>query len=210
MDEFDQIEADFMEQHPGYATASPAVANQLQVFPMSMANEYPLAQVMPVAPEPILQRRIVGVPVWGWGLGAVGVAGLAYWFLGRNKVTANPETASDSTEDLPSLPSGWQPSRSGFGERLKACLQKCGVADQTTIYIDADDAQKKLVQVSPLVTIQCKTKPPMKDLEKLAKREGLSAIEHDAGVVGFYPGTGKKGKSWEGYVDDLRDAGQKV
>lgn len=180
----------------------------MQLFPMSLANEYPLAQVMPVVSEPLLQRRVVGVPMWGWGLGVVSAAGLAYWFFGRSKVTANPEAAD--TEDLPALPSSWQPSRSGFGERLKVCLQKCGVAEQTTIYIDADDAQKKLVQVSPLVTIQCKTKPPMKDLEKLAKREGLTAVEHDKGVVGFYPGTGKKGKTWEGYVDSLRDDGQKV
>jgi hypothetical protein len=51
---------------------------------------------------------------------------------------------------------------------------------------------------------------PIKELDKFAKREGLTAVEHEGGVVGFYPGGGKKGKAWEEYIDDLRDAGQKV
>lgn len=210
MDEFDKIEADFMEAHPGYA-ADIAPASPMQIFPMSIATEHPLSQVHVPPPEvPIHQRRFAGVPAWGWGLGVVGAAGLAYWLYSRKSMTANTGDDSASTDAGDTTPEGWRPSRSGFGEHLKKCLEKAGALGQTTIWIDADDAQKKLPQVSPLVTIQCKTTVPLKELEKLAKREGLSAIEHDAGVVGFYPGKGKKGKEWESYVDDLRDAGQRV
>jgi hypothetical protein len=219
MDLFDQIETEYMEQHPGYAPPSMRQHDdvpQVPLYPLSMAQQqYPLAQVAP-APEPVLQRRVAGVPVWGWGLGVVGAAaGVAYYWYTKNggKVEKNggEESSSDEGSGLPRLPAGWKPSRSGFGDRLQVCLQKAGVADKTVVFIDADEAARKLKQVSPLVTIQCKgAKPPIRDLDKLAKREGLSAVEHDAGVVGFYPGGGKKGKAWEQYIDDLRDEGQKV
>jgi hypothetical protein len=210
MDEYDQIEAEYMEQHPGHAPPS----MQMQLFPLSIAQQqaHSLAQIpTQTAPESLLQRRLAGVPVWGWGLGAVG-AGLAYYFFTKNKdaVAKNPGD-SEGGSSLPALPAGWSPSRSAFGDRLRVSLQKNGVGDKTTIYTDADDAAKKLKQVSPLVTIHCKgVKPPIKELDKLAKREGLSAVEHEGGVVGFYPGGGKKGKAWEDYIDALRDEGQKV
>jgi hypothetical protein len=207
MDEFDQIEADYMEQHPGQAPPS----MQMQLYPLSMAQQqqYPLAQVPP--PEPLLQRRMAGVPVWGWGLGAAAAAGLAYYLLNKNKAVAkNPEDESSSESAFPALPAGQRASRTGFCDRLNPFLQKNGIADKTVVYSDADEAAKKLKQVSPLVTIHCKVKPPIKELDKFAKREGLTAVEHEGGVVGFYPGGGKKGKAWEEYIDDLRDAGQKV
>ena len=207
MDEFDQIEADYMEAHP--ASAPPSM--QMQLYPLSMAQQqqYPLAQVPP-PPEPNLQRRMAGVPVWGWGLGAA-AAGLAYYLLNKSKTVAkNPGDESSSGADFPALPAGQRASRTGFCDRLKPFLQKNGIADKTTVYSDADEAAKKLKQVSPLVTIHCKVKPPIKELDKFAKREGLTAVEHENGVVGFYPGGGKKGKAWEEYIDDLRDAGQKV
>jgi hypothetical protein len=209
MDEYDQIEAEYMEKHPGHATP----AMQMQLYPMSMAvhqQEYPLAQA-PAAPEPLLQRRVAGLPVWGWGLGLLAAGGAAYLLLKKKKeVEKNGDDDASGGADLPALPAGWQPSRSGFGDRLKVVLSKNGIADKTTIYVDADEAKKKLKQVSPLVTIQCKTKPPVKELDKFAKREGLTAVEHESGVVGFYPGGGKKGKAWEEYIDALRDDGQKV
>lgn len=207
MDEFDRIEAEYMEQHPGQAPPS----MQMQLYPLSMAQQpqqYPLAQVAPASP--ILSRRIAGLPVWGWGLGAVG-AGVAYYLFTKNKVEKNTgESESTGSSDLPALPPGQRASRSGFCDRLGPFLQKNGIADKTTVYSDADEAAKKLKQVSPLVTLHCKAKVPIKELDKFAKREGLTAVEHEGGVVGFYPGGGKKGKAWEEYIDDLRDAGQKV
>lgn len=212
MDEFDQIEAEYMEQHP--ALAPPSM--QMQVYPLATVPQYPLAQVpanVVASPEPLLQRRIVGVPVWGWGLGVIG-AGLAYYFLSKNggKVEANPsvEATSGSDDQTASAP-GWKTSRTEFGNKLQPWLQKHGLSDKTTVYIDADMARKKLKQVSPLVTIQCKgVRIPIKELDKFARREGLSAVEHGDGVVGFYPGGGKKGKAWEQYIDDLREEGQEV
>lgn len=213
MDEFDQIEADYMEQHPGHATPS----MQMQLYPMALAQQqqYPLAQVPSVEPaQPFLQRRVAGLPVWGWGLGVAGLGVAAFFVFQQQKqkqVEKNTGEAAGDSGPLPALPSGWQPSRSEFGKRLHLHLQKNGIAEKTTIYTDADDAKKKLKQVSPLVTIQCKgVAVPIGELEKLAKREGLTAIEHDAGVVGFYPGGGKKGKSWEEYIDALREEGQSV
>jgi hypothetical protein len=210
MDEYDQIEADYMDKHPGHATPG----MQMQLYPLSMVQQqqpqmYPLAQV-PATPEPLLQRRLAGVPVWGWGLGLIAAGGAAFFFLNKKKKVEKNGGESDSGGDLPALPAGWQPSRSGFGDRLKVVLHKNGIADKTTIYTDADEATQKLKQVSPLVTIQCKTKAPLKELDKFAKREGLSAVEHEGGVIGFYPGGGKKGKAWEEYIDALRDDGQKV
>jgi hypothetical protein len=209
MDQYDQIEAEYMERHPAQAPPS----FQMQLYPMSMAQQqsYPLAQVPPA--EPFLQRRMAGLPVWGWGVGVAGL-GFAYYLYTQTQVAKNPDgSPSESTGsgDSPALPAGWRPSRSGFCDRLHPFLQKNGIAEKTTVYGDADDAAKKLKQVSPLVTIQCKAaKVPIKELDKFAKREGLSAVEHEAGVVGFYPGGGKKGKAWEEYIDALREEGQKV
>lgn len=227
MDEIDQIENDWWEKHP--MTAPPSAQAQLQLYPMDMAGQpYGLAQT-PVQPEPLLARRIVGVPVWGWGLGLGGAALAYYLWQQQQKVTRNPGggVGSPRGDDDDSGSGGVQTSRTTLGGKIRMCLQKNGVtskivdgsgktiagsdADKTTIYTDADEAKKKLKQVSPLVTIQCKgVRPPMKELDKLARRDGLSAIEHDSGVVGFYPGGGKKGKEWERYVDALRDEGQTV
>lgn len=213
MDEYDRIEQEFMDQHPGYATPVMQMHQHgLQLYELPGSPEtYPLAQTP--APEPIYQRRLAGIPVWGWGLGALGALGALYFYTQQRQVTKNGEDSSESGEDSSSarLPSGWQPSRSAFGDRLRSHLQKNGLADKTTIWTDADEAQKKLKQVSPLVTIQCKaTKIPLAELDKFAKREGLSAVSHTDGVVGFYPGGGKKGKQWEEYIDALREEGQKV
>lgn len=218
MDEYDQIEQDFMERHPGHAarmTESGEQTQQMQFFPMEIANQqYPLAQVPPPA-EPLLSRRLAGVPVWGWGVGLAGAAGIAFYLLSQKKVTKNPSDENESpalgSGDEEPRRGGFQASRSEFAGKLRGCLQKNGIEAQTTIYPDADDAKKKLKQVSPLVTIQVKgAKVPLKALDTFAKRDGLTAIEHDAGVVGFYPGGGKKGKAWEEYVDALRDEGQSV
>jgi hypothetical protein len=206
MDEYDLIEAEYMARHPAQAPPS----FQMQLFPLGNMAQHPLAQVPPPT-EPLLRRRVAGLPVWGWGLGVVGAASFAYYLFTQKKVTANDGDSSSGSADLPALPAGWEPSRTGFCTRLQPFLQKNGIADKTTVYSDADDAAKKLKQVSPLVTIQCKaTKVPIKELDKFAKREGLTAVEHDAGVVGFYPSGGKKGKSWEEYIDALREEGQKV
>jgi len=210
MDEYDQIEAEFLDRHPGYAPSM--TPPQMQVFPLSLAQEqaYPLAQTPPPA-EPLLTRRVAGVPVWGWGAGAVVVGGIAYYFLTKEKSVAKNTGDAVGGEDLPALPAGWSPSRGKFCDRLKPQLTKLGIGQSTTVYSDADDAKKKLKQVSPLVTLQCKgVKVPIRELDKIAKREGLTAVEHEQGVVGFYPGGGKKGKEWEEYIDALREAGQEV
>lgn len=215
MDEYEQIEMEWMERHPGLAP--PSIAQQMQLYPMPVSTPmYPLAQV-PTTPEPaapLLQRRLAGIPVWGWGLAAGGL-GLAYYLLsGSKKVEANPSSGESGVGDTSesSESSAWRPSRSAFGDRLRLNLQKNGIAEKTVVYTDADEARKRLKQVSPLVTIQCKgvAKIPVKELDKFARREGLTAVEHDSGIVGFYPGGGKKGKAWEEYIDALRDEGQEV
>ena len=73
-----------------------------------------------------------------------------------------------------------------------------------------DDAAKKLKQVSPLITFKVEGAYKIDgELTKLCKREGLQAIAHDDGSVGLYPASsGKRGKEWETYVDELRDAGE--
>lgn len=208
MDEFDQIEADYMEQHPAHAPPS----MQMQLYPLSLVQQHSLAQVAQQAPaEPLLQRRVAGLPVWGWGL-VVGGAGVAYYLFTKSQASVAKNTGDDESSEsaFPALPPGQRASRTDFCNRLHPILQKNGIADKTTVYSDADEAAKKLKQVSPLVTIHCKAKPPIKELDKFAKREGLTAVEHEGGVVGFYPGGGKKGKAWEEYIDDLREAGQKV
>lgn len=207
MDEYDQIEADWMERHP--SQMSPGM--QVQLFPLSLAQPLPLSQVAPEPEPPILQRRVAGLPVWGWGLGVVG-AGVAYWLYSKSQsVTPNTGAGEDLGGDDSPPAEGWKTSRTSFCQKLRPFLQKNGIMDKTTIYDDADEAAKKLKQVSPLVTIQCKAaKVPLKELDKFARREGLTATAHDNGVVGFYPAGGKKGKAWEEYIDALREEGQKV
>ncbi len=214
-DEYDQIEAEFMERNPGYAARMTENVDpqQMQLYPLTLAQQYPLAQV-PAPTEPLLTRRVAGLPVWSWGVGVVGAAAAAYYYYTttQKKVTPNTSTpALGSGDDDVSSSGGFRTSRGEFAGKLKSVLQKNGIAAQTTIYDDADAAKKKLKQVSPLVTMQCKgARVPLKELDRFAKREGLTAVEHDAGVVGFYPGVGKKGKAWEQYIDDLRNDGQEV
>lgn len=214
MDEFDLMEEELMRRFPQeqeqelpvFPMAPPA---PMQLFPLTPGQEFPLAQTPPA--EPLLQRRIAGLPVWGWGVGLAAAGGLWWYFNNKRESVTPNEGDSSSGGDVPALPAGWRPSRSAFGDRLRGFLQKNGISDKTQVWTDADEAQKKLKQVSPLVTIQCKApKVPVKELDKFAKREGLSAVEHGEGVVGFYPGGGKKGKAWEEYIDALRDEGQQV
>jgi len=216
------MEQEFYDHH----RALQAQGEQPQFYPLSYAQQgpAPLAQA-PAPDQSLLTRQFGPLQVWGWGALAL-IGGGAYYFYSQSqkKPAKNGEGGGEVEANGSSHEGtgGFRTSRSEFAGKLRGYLQKNGHADvvlydptsrrtgSMTIFGDADDAKKKLKHVSPLVTMQCKTRPPVKDLDKFAKREGLSAVEHEDNVVGFYPGGGKKGKAWEQYIDDLRDDGQEV
>ncbi len=220
MDEFDRIEAEWEAKHPNWrrdAEEDDEDGAQLPFYPLSPSQQYPLAQVPPTGPatasEPVLTRRIGPLPVWGWALLTVVGGGVGYYFYSQKdekKVTRNRGSSNEGMGDDAEPSTGFRTSRSEFADKLHGHLRKNGMAEKVTIYRDADEAKKKLKQVSPLVTIKCQMRPPLKELDRFAKREGLTAIEHDDNAVGCYPRGGNKGKAWEDYTDALRDDGQEV
>lgn len=201
----------------------PAVAGQV---PMSGAPVYPIYPVpgmgqssaQPGPSESLLTRQMGPLPMWGWGLLAagVGVGGFFWWQSQQKKVEPNSPDG-DAEPSRPALGAGeesgggWSPSRSRFGDQLRRYFTRKGMADRCAIYTDADEAKKKLKHVSPLVTIKVEGAfKADKDMEKLCRREGLSAVAHEDGSIGFYPTESKKGREWEEYIDALRDEGQTV
>jgi len=238
MDELDQMDQDAldnMRMREAHAQQE-AEAQQAQLYPLSYAT-HPLAQVPatqpPAVPTPapssLLTMPIGPLPLWGWGAIALLGGGAWYLYSKSSKVSKNDGDGSGTGYVSPNGSSDgggrFETSRSGFASKLRGYLQKNGHADAVVfdpkdprrtgsivIYGDADDAKKhKLKHVSPLVTMQCKGgRLKLADLDRFAKREGLSAVEHESDIVGFYPGGGRKGKAWEEYVDALRDDGQTV
>jgi len=193
-------------------------------YPLSLAQGVlpgtigPTGPVQPATDGNILTARYAGVPGWGWGLITIGVLGGGYYLYKHGMTTPNEGEKDD--DDRPALPpppadeGGWSPSRTRFGHQLTSFIGKRGLpAKDIKVYTDADEAKRYCKPVSPLITLKCSTSTtlPMADLEKLCKKEGLTATDHGSGVVGLYPNpTGKRGRAWERYIDDLRDDGQTV
>lgn len=193
----------------------------LPVYSLALAQTPSLA---PTTGDGLLGRKLGPLPVWGWGLAALGV-GVGGYFLWQQtssgkKISANGRD-DDSDNDggrvtRPALPSGDEDdgprtSRGDFAERLNGYFMRKGIGDKVHVFDDADEASKKLKQVSPLVNLKCEVAfKPDKDLEKICKREGLQPIAHPDGSIGFYPAKGKRGDAWKRYIDLLRDDGQKA
>ena len=180
----------------------------LPTYPLALAQ----AEVAEAAAGSFLTRPVGPLPVWGWGLTVAGLGALGYFVYRSTKEEVTPNDGESEPRQLPaSTGSGkWEPSRGAFADQLRPWLDQRGLGKASTVYETAEDAAKKLKHVSPLVTMKCTAEVPLKDLEKFCKAEGLLPIAHEGGVIGFYPGTGKRGKAWEDYVDLLRDDDQEV
>jgi hypothetical protein len=192
---------------------------------------YPLQMARPApAQDPdqgLLRRTYGGVPGWAWGLMGLSVLGGGYMYYRSRNLQANGEAGSGGSEpETPALGDvvpmaanalgsgqGWSPSRSGFASALERYFGKKGMGAHVKVWVDADDAKKAGMKfVSPLLNIEVKTGGIKLDeaLQKVCRREGLNAIQHQDGSIGLYPHTGKRGKAWEEYIDALRDDGQQV
>lgn len=223
MDEFDQIENEYLERVEARRAPSqpyPLVSPQPPQMPAIPLYDISLAQApeQQAQQEPLLTRKVAGLPVWGWGLLSVAGLGLGiYAWKQSGKVESNPEPESERPEPRAALPAStgdWSPSRSRFGESLERWAKGRSIpASQITVYTDADEAKRHVKPVSPLVTLKCSTsiKVPMDELQKLCAEEGLCATDHGGGVIGFYPAeSGSRAQEWESYIDALRDEGQTV
>lgn len=179
-----------------------------------------------------LKRRWGPLPTWAWLLVGGGVAGGGYWYWKKSQ-GAPTKNGSGGDEDEPPkigqrMPvlsngdgdheeagGGWAPSRSSFAAKLQGYFDKKGLAPHVVVWHDAEDARDKgkMRVLSPLVNVQVKDAKTVKvdtALQRWARREGLDPRTHQDGSIGFYPHTGKRGKAWESYIDDLRDDGQSV
>lgn len=173
-----------------------------QVFPLGQAPQQ----------DGLLTRRVLGVPVWGWAslVTVVGGGTAAWWFLTQREVKKND--AESSSPALPaSLDDGeWGPSRTVIADALRHYYIRKGQG--TALILKAEDAKKKrLPHVSPVITVKLDGKGVIdKELQRICKREGLSPLVHADGTIGLYPASGKKGREWEKYIDELRDHGQEA
>lgn len=186
----------------------------------------PIGQVQPG--EGLLLKKLGPLPVWSWGLIALGVTTsgyFAYKAMKGSKPKANGEEESSTpkigemiskalaanTSD--SSGSSWEPSRSGFADRLSAHFQKKNQSQHVKVWHDAEDAQRSgMKHLSPLINIQVKHGSVKLDqaLTRFCRREGLNPRQHPDGSIGLYPHTSKRGKEWEEYIDALRDDGQQI
>ena len=208
----------------GHDAETRAVAQEMttqqpvQVYPLALADGTIAAPSTP----PILQRQVGGLPVWGWALLACGAGiGGYYWYTNR-EVKKNDggddrerDRGTGDAGESDAEPGGWEPSRSRLGDQLRRVFSKSNIdASKVTVYTDADLALKARLprdRISPLVTVVSRATLPVKEMEKLARRDGLKVISHPGGIIGFYPAeSGKRGRIWEEYVDALRDEGQTV
>lgn len=210
----DQIDAIYDEHSAlvaaarGDALGTPAAS--APVTEVVAAPIYPMP-VQQAQAEPLLARKVAGVPIWAIGLGAIALGGGAWWYMNQRKEVTPNGDGNATPEPPPSDDKRWSPSRSGFGDVLKRHFQRRGIVDKAHIYTDADEAKKKLKQVSPLITIKVDGGyKPDKDMDKLCRREGLQPIVHEDGTIGLYPTVSKRGREWEEYIDALREDGQTV
>jgi len=197
-------------------TTVPPVQQQIPLYPLSIANGGAMGGTAPESG--LLRKRIVGVPVWAWGLiGVTGAAAGVFYFKSR-KTNSEPSVTPNINDALsePETSDGeWSPSRSQLASKLERYLQKKKVVHNVTVWTDADDAHEKggIKQVSPLVNIQVKNNGFKADpaFTRYCRREGVNPVQHPDGNIGLYPHSStKRGKEWESYVDALRDDGQKV
>lgn len=192
-----------LAQAPEQAMAG---VGQLPLYPLSLAQA-------PNGNGNFFTKKMLGIPVWAWGLGLVGTAGAGYFWLRSREVKKNDgEGREEPTTEAAEPSGGYEPSRTEVGDQLRRYFTRKGMMDRVTIYTQAKDARKKLRQVSPLVTFKVSgTFKADKDLEKVCRREGLYAQDHGDGVFGLYPlSGGKKAKAWEEYIELLRNDGQEV
>lgn len=188
----------------------------------------PIGQVQ--GNEGLFLKKVGPLPVWGWGLIALGVTGTGYFAYKASKAKSKPKAnGDDSGESAPKIGeilskalsanadgggSSWSPSRSGFTDRLNNYFQKKGQSAHVKVWHDAEDAKEKggLKFVSPLINIQVKHGSVKLDqaLTRFCRREGLNPQQHPDGSIGLYPHSSKRGKEWEEYVDALRDDGQTI
>lgn len=187
---------------------------------------YPLTLAQPPAQEGWVQKKLLGMPVWGWGLLGLGTAIGGYLWYQHGRTKKNGEDAdekpkrNEADSETTALAEnagrgGWQPGRTQVVETLKRYYAKKGMSGKVVIWHDADEAKAKsgMKQLSPLVNVQPAKGAKLKvekDLQRLVKREGLNPIQHADGSIGLYPAEGKRGREWEEYVDALRDDGQQV
>lgn len=192
-----------------------------------------------VAPSPLglLGRRVAGVPLWGL-LAATGAIGsVVYYVVTRSKAEANTGSSSSSSsgsatsaddddeDEVRPNPSSaparssnrrrWSPSRSSAAQRMQRWLSKNGRAEGTTILADADEAMSQGIKnPSPLINLKVAAKSDLdknSDFKRWARREGLDPVRIDRTTIGLVPAENtKRGVEWEGYIDALREEGQKV
>lgn len=237
----EELDAMFEEDQRGGHAAQQAPIVPAEEYPPEPVPLYSLAlaqapQQSPATPnglqqpqtqEGLLKKEMAGVPVWAWGLMALGIGGTGYFFYRSRKVQPNPDGDKESAPKLGDIiakatmtdggsgGSSWSPSRSSFAERLERYFQRKGVSQHVKVWHDADDAkeQGKLKVVSPLINVEIKKGGSVKvdqGLTRFCRREGLNPVTHPDGSIGLYPHTSKRGKEWEEYIDALRDDGQSV
>lgn len=221
MDEFDQIENEYLERVEAQRAPSqpyplvPVAAPVPQPPPIPL-YDISLAQAPEQQPqESILTRRVAGLPMWSWGLIGTAALGAGWYFLRQGKIESNPEPQrQERPRAFAAAPEQWSPSRSRFGESLERWMAGRSVSKgDVKVYMDADEAKAHVKPVSPLVTMKCSTsvKVPVDELQKFCAEEGLCATDHGSGVIGFYPAeSGSRAQEWESYIDALRDEGQTV
>lgn len=194
------------------------LGNEVQVPPGTVP--VPMGQAStPNGASPIVSfftQPMLGVPVWGWALGVVALAGGGYYYYVHTKAKA-ADAAAGLAQNEPELPEPkWQPSRSRMAERLERWMSQRGKKDGITVYADADEAAAAGVRnPSPLLNLRVARGQADKvadvEMRKMLRREGLDAVQIDANTVGIVPADGtKRGSEWESYVDALREEGQTV
>jgi hypothetical protein len=137
----------------------------------------------------------------------------------RSSSSSDDEDSGGSTSSTRSRSrsarSNWSPSRSRVAERAQKWLAKKNQADGTTVIHDADEAMAKGVKnPSPLINLKVRQKSDLEknaDFKRWARREGLDPVRIDKTTIGLVPAQNtKRGVEWEGYIDALREEGQRV
>jgi hypothetical protein len=210
--------------------ASFAPPPPVPLYPLAMASGAPAGAPAQNGIVGFVTKPVGPLPVWAWTLLA-GAGGAAVYFYSKrgepkkngdddssesksSGVMANLMAAVSGGGSPSSGGSSWSPSRSSFAASLERFFQRKGKGQHVKVWVDADDAknQGKMNTVSPLVNVQVHGGAVKVDqaLQRFARREGLNPVQHEDGSIGFYPHSSKRGKEWEGYIDALRDEGQRV
>lgn len=198
--------------------AQPQVAQPVGAAPQSAAQQ---------APNGLLKKKMGPLPLWAWGVMALGVGGTGFFAwksMKKNPSSSDSEGSSESpkigeiiskalTGGGSSSSSSWEPSRSRFADQLNRYFSRKGQSQHVKVWHDAEEAQASgMKHLSPLINVQVKHGTVKLDqaLTRFCRREGLNPVEHPDGSIGLYPHNSKRGKEWEEYIDALRDDGQKI